>query len=60
MGRQADTGSRQHRSIDRAQGPGQRAAVEWAYLSYSGVKDWTFQLGAKRLPLYYPTRTSRT
>lgn len=33
--------------------PGQKAAVEWAYLSYSGVKDWTFQLGRKRLPLYY-------
>ena len=33
--------------------PGQKAAIEWAYLSYAGVKDWTFQVGRKRLPLYY-------
>lgn len=33
--------------------PGQKADVEWAYLSYTGVKDWTFQVGRKRLPLYY-------
>jgi len=33
--------------------PGQKASVEWAYLSYAGVKGWTFQLGRKRVPLYY-------
>ncbi|WP_290639566.1 hypothetical protein, partial [Aquabacterium sp.] len=31
----------------------QKASLEWAYLSYTGVSDWTFQIGRKRLPLYY-------
>lgn len=32
--------------------PGYRPDLEWAYVTYSGLAGWTFQVGRKRLPLY--------
>lgn len=32
--------------------PGYRPDLEWAYVTYSGLPGWSFQVGRKRLPLY--------
>ena len=34
-------------------GPGQKADLEWAYLTDKISSSWTVQVGRKRLPLYY-------
>jgi hypothetical protein len=33
--------------------PGDKASLEWAYLTYKLDPAWTVQVGRKRLPLYY-------